>query len=67
MDANRPECGDVVCVLGLACPYYEKCRASFRAAAAALGRRGGKSTSDAKRAAARANGRKGGRPKKANP
>ena len=32
--------------------------------AAALGARGGKSTSEAKRAAARANGKKGGRPRK---
>ena len=31
---------------------------------AAIGRRGGKSTSEAKRAAARENGRKGGKPKK---
>lgn len=33
-------------------------------AAAALGRKGGKATSGAKRAAARANGAKGGRPRK---
>ena len=33
-------------------------------AAVALGRKGGKSTSDAKANAARANGAKGGRPKK---
>ena len=33
-------------------------------AARSLGRRGGKSTSEAKSAAARANGRKGGRPRK---
>ena len=33
-------------------------------AAAALGRKGGQSTSDAKRAASRANGKKGGRPRK---
>ncbi len=32
--------------------------------AASMGRKGGASTSDAKRAAARANGRRGGRPKK---
>lgn len=37
------------------------------AAAAALGRRGGSSTSPAKRAASRANGRLGGRPRKAGP
>jgi hypothetical protein len=34
-------------------------------AAAILGRRGGKKTSDAKTRAARKNGKKGGRPKKA--
>lgn len=33
-------------------------------AAVALGRKGGKATSDAKTTAARANGAKGGRPKK---
>jgi hypothetical protein len=36
-------------------------------AAVALGRRGGKSTSEAKAAAARRNGRKGGRPQTAPP
>lgn len=36
-------------------------------AAAALGKKGGKSTSGAKTAAARKNGAKGGRPKKSNP
>lgn len=40
-------------------------RASLSSAAAALGRKGGASTSDAKRAAVRENGKKGGRPKKA--
>jgi hypothetical protein len=34
------------------------------AAASTLGRRGGQSTSEAKRAAVRENGKKGGRPKK---
>lgn len=34
------------------------------AAARALGRKGGKSTSEAKQAAARANGKRGGRPRK---
>lgn len=36
-------------------------------AAAALGRRGGASTSPAKRAASRANGARGGRPRKSRP
>jgi hypothetical protein len=36
-------------------------------AAAAMGRKGGASTSTAKKAAAQANGAKGGRPKKCNP
>lgn len=36
-------------------------------AAAALGRRGGASTSHAKQAASRANGRLGGRPRKVKP
>lgn len=35
-----------------------------RKAAACMGRKGGKSTTEAKRQAARTNGRKGGRPKK---
>ena len=38
-------------------------RIDILSAAATLGRRGGKSTSAAKRRAARENGRKGGRPK----
>jgi hypothetical protein len=37
---------------------------TIHAAAAALGQKGGKSTSESKAAAARANGRKGGRPRK---
>lgn len=37
---------------------------NISAAAAALGRKGGQSTSEAKQAAARANGKRGGRPKK---
>jgi hypothetical protein len=37
------------------------------AAAVALGRRGGKVSSDAKTAAARENGKKGGRPRKPQP
>ena len=44
----------------------EWARAHFqiKAAASALGSKGGKSRSEAKKAASRANGRKGGRPRK---
>lgn len=38
---------------------------AIRQAAAAMGRKGGKSRSERKQAAARENGKKGGRPKKA--
>ena len=44
--------------------YYAAEAGEASAAGAALGRRGGRATSEAKRSASRANGAKGGRPRK---